>query len=124
MNQQKKQHGNRPSARSRVEEAVAAAAAGVPGVAYLRPGLVGVLRAHTARLMHGVARPDPVGGVRAALGPDRRTWQVEVKLTTLPGHRAVDVTREVRAAATAAAREVLADGGARVEVTVTVTGVL
>ncbi|MEU6737469.1 Asp23/Gls24 family envelope stress response protein [Streptomyces physcomitrii] len=112
------------SSRRQVEEAVAAAAAGVPGVAYLRPGLTGLLRARTARLVHGTAGPEPVSGVRVRLGADRSTWQIEVKLTTLTGHRAVDVTRAVRAAAVTAAGALLGVPEARVAVSVTVTGVL
>ncbi|MFF2848050.1 Asp23/Gls24 family envelope stress response protein [Streptomyces sp. NPDC058001] len=117
---------NAGTRRHTVEEAVADAAREVPGVAYLRPGLSGLLGGTTARIARATGRPEPVAGVRATPTEDRTGWHVDVKLTTLPGHRVVDVTRAVRDAAGAAARDALSgdDGRVTVTVRVTVTGSL
>ncbi|MFJ6571805.1 Asp23/Gls24 family envelope stress response protein [Streptomyces sp. NPDC091292] len=117
---------NAQTMRHSVEEAVADAAREVPGVAYLRPGLSGLLGGTTARIARATGRPEPVSGVRAVPTADRSGWRVDIKLTTLPGHRVVDVTRAVRDAAGAAARDTLSGEDERVTVTVrvTVTGTL
>ncbi|MEN8652416.1 hypothetical protein ABCR94_17875 [Streptomyces sp. 21So2-11] len=99
-----------------LERLAAAAALGVPGVAYLRPGLAGLLRGAPAQRQRGS------GGVRARATDDPRTWRIEVHLAVVRGHRALDVTRAVRAAVEAATTG--AGAGRPAGVTVTVTGVV
>lgn len=97
--------------------AAADAARRVPGVAFLKPGLAGRLRASAARVGRGATRlhADPAAGVRVRPGSP---WAVEVHLVLRHGHRALDVTRAVRAA--------VADsfGETPVHVTVTVSGMV
>lgn len=104
--------------RRTLEGTVADAVRPLPGVAYLRPALTDLLRGAAVR---------PVGsaGVRAAPAPDGRGWRIEVKLTTLRGHRALDVSRAVRDVARGAALALLdPEDAPGIGVTVTVTGVL
>ncbi|GHJ39190.1 Asp23/Gls24 family envelope stress response protein [Streptomyces sp. TS71-3] len=109
--------------RRAVEETVAAAAERVPGVAALTPRLSRLLGGtrHRVRTAGG---PAPVPGVHARLDAGRRTWQIEVRVSTVSGHRALDVTRAVRAAAAEAARGVLEGTGEAAAVTVTVTALV
>ncbi|MDJ0463033.1 hypothetical protein [Streptomyces sp. H27-C3] len=102
--------------RADLERLAAAAALGVPGVAYLRPGLADLLRGASAQRQRGS------GGVRARAIGDPPTWRIEVHLGVVRGYRALDVTRAVRAAVEAAATR--AGAGRPAAVTVTVTGVV
>ncbi|WP_369217821.1 hypothetical protein [Streptomyces flavofungini] len=113
-------------ASGELTEAVGRAVLATPGVAFLRPGLAQLIRASRA-----LARVRPGGG--ASGGPayasgvrltrDGGTWHAEVHVVLRRGHRAVDVTREVRAAVTGALRG--ASGAAHEpRVTVTVTGLV
>ncbi|MGW0565083.1 Asp23/Gls24 family envelope stress response protein [Streptomyces sp. NPDC003016] len=110
--------------RTRLERAAAEAALAVPGVAFLRPGIADVLRGATGQ------RPGGSGGVRARAAEGSGGWRIDVQLAVLRGHRAVDVTRAVRAAVEAAAAETAAGAAAaggrpvRAAVTVTVTGIV
>lgn len=112
-----------PAVAERVLRAAAAAAREVAGVAYLRPGLAEVLRGAGGRVGR---RP---AGVRVRPGPAAGSWEVRIELAAERGHRAVEVTRAVRAAVTGAVAEVLGTavpteaGAARVAVRVTVTDV-
>ncbi|GAA2374087.1 hypothetical protein GCM10010417_42180 [Streptomyces carpaticus] len=114
-----------PALAERVLRAAAAAAREVAGVAYLRPGLAEVLRGAGGRVAR---RP---AGVRVRPGRSAGSWEVHIELAAARGHRAVEVTRAVRAAVTGAVAEVLGSGGAvpegagaaRVAVRVTVTDV-
>ncbi|GHH85222.1 hypothetical protein GCM10018793_52380 [Streptomyces sulfonofaciens] len=110
--------------RQEIERTVAAAAGRVPGVASLSPRLPRLLRDGTARFVRAAGRGEQVPGVHARLDTDRHTWHVEVKVTTLSGHRALDVTRAVRAAADGAAHAALHGARDAVAVTVTVTAVV
>ncbi|WP_406138430.1 Asp23/Gls24 family envelope stress response protein [Streptomyces sp. NBC_01089] len=96
--------------RAQLSATVAEAALGVPGVAFLRPGLAGLLRTAGRSGPAGVriGRADTDGG---------DGWTAEVFVVLRQGHRAVDVTRAVRAAVLRA----VADPAA-VTVGVTVTG--
>ncbi|MFJ2769139.1 Asp23/Gls24 family envelope stress response protein [Streptomyces sp. NPDC087300] len=97
-----------------VTEAVRDAVLRTPGVAFLKPGLAELLR------------PSPLlptgrtAGVRVRRDKNTGNWQAEVQVVVARGHRALDVTREIRAAVAAAApRE-----AAGIAVTVTVTGLV
>ncbi|MGW3292417.1 Asp23/Gls24 family envelope stress response protein [Streptomyces xiamenensis] len=109
----------------RVRRAAFAAARGVEGVAFLRPGLADLLRPAGSGARRGPA------GVRVRPGRTAGSWEIRVELAAERGHRAVEVTRAVRAAVTGAVAEVLAPGGAgaggaateRVAVSVTVSDI-
>ncbi|MGA4846872.1 Asp23/Gls24 family envelope stress response protein [Streptomyces sp. G5(2025)] len=109
-------------------DTVARAVLGTAGVAFLRPGLAQLLRASgpfgRARTgTPGTGRPSHSSGVRVTpLGGTGR-WRVEVHVVLHRGHRAVDVTRAVRAAVTESLRGT-AEGALQVSVTVTVTGLV
>lgn len=98
---------------------VAKAVLAVPGVAFLRPGLADLLRTPAAaRLSRGPAAPPGLRVTRRA-----EEWSVEIKLVLRRGHRALDVTRAVRAAAESALRD-RTGRSTPVQVTVTVTGLV
>jgi uncharacterized alkaline shock family protein YloU len=109
-----------PGGRHALEHAVAKAAAQVPGVAFLRPGIADYLR--------GAARPrvlgrhgGPPAGVRVARRERTGRWEVHVQVVVRGGHRAVDVARAVRAAASEAVAAA-ADAPPALHVKVTVAG--
>ncbi|MFJ8795644.1 Asp23/Gls24 family envelope stress response protein [Streptomyces sp. NPDC102462] len=104
-------------------ERIAQAVADVPGVAFLRPGLAGLLRSSVAARATG-RRANPEASrarsaVRVGRGSAPGTLTVEVSVVLRRGHRAVDVTRAVRAAVRAAAGD-----RSPTRVTVTVTGLV
>ncbi|MFH9419697.1 hypothetical protein [Streptomyces sp. NPDC017529] len=101
---------------ARVLRAAAGAAEDTPGVAFLRSGLGALVRG-TVRRTGG-----QVAGVRAERGPGPGDWRIRVHLAVRRGHRALDVTREVRTRVAAAAGQALREpGGAAPSVAVTVT---
>ncbi|MEU1015188.1 hypothetical protein ABZ383_30615 [Streptomyces sp. NPDC005900] len=108
-------------------DAVARAVLGTAGVAFLRPGLAQLLRASgpLTRLNRdgggaGSGWSGRSAGVRVKGGGDAGRWHVEVHVVLHRGHRAVDVTRAVRAAVAETVREALgAPEPPRVSVTVT-----
>ncbi|MEW2529751.1 Asp23/Gls24 family envelope stress response protein [Streptomyces sp. NPDC047071] len=111
-------------------EAVAAAVGEVPGVAFLRPGLAGRLRATTMSAPRTNGAPTAstsgirVRGASSTRGArDADGLAVDVFVVVHRGHRAVDVTRAVREAVTRAARTTLATT-VPVRVTVTVSGIV
>jgi uncharacterized alkaline shock family protein YloU len=102
----------------RLARVVAEAAAGVPGVAFLRPRLSDLLRGSaTAARLRGAAGNRTPAGVRVRRDAATAPWRVEVHLTVRHGHRALDVAREVRAAGERAV------AGVPVEIAVTVAGI-
>ncbi|MFE2296429.1 Asp23/Gls24 family envelope stress response protein [Streptomyces sp. NPDC059452] len=107
--------------RDRLAEAAAGAAQDVPGVAFLRPGVVDLLR---TRAVDRAPRPATGSGARAQgvrVSRDAATgvWHIDIRLVLHRGHRALDVTRAVHAATLAALR-----AEPSVTVRVTVTGVV
>ncbi|MEV0126247.1 Asp23/Gls24 family envelope stress response protein [Streptomyces sp. NPDC050703] len=109
-------------------EAVGRAVLATPGVAFLRPGLAQLVRASRtlARVRPASGGPSYASGVRVTR--DAGAWHAEVHVVLRRGHRAVDVTREVRAAVADAVRRTAATPGApgvgEPRVTVTVTGLV
>ncbi|WP_241741386.1 Asp23/Gls24 family envelope stress response protein [Streptomyces sp. L2] len=111
-------------------ERIAQAVLGVPGVAFLRPGLAGLLRA-SASVMARVGDRSNAGeqwerertrsAVRVRRGAGQRTTAVEVSIVLSRGHRALDVARAVHAAVERAAAGPSGSDGADLGVTVTVT---
>ncbi|MEU6992890.1 Asp23/Gls24 family envelope stress response protein [Streptomyces sp. NPDC046465] len=103
-----------PGARA---DAVREAVLGTPGVAFLRPGLAELLRASNL-LTRGPAR---TAGVRLTRDGGSGRWHADIHVVLHRGHRAVDVTREVRAAVAEALGGTAGDASLP-RVTVTVTG--
>ncbi|MHC5909042.1 Asp23/Gls24 family envelope stress response protein [Streptomyces sp. S6] len=101
--------------RTLVEE-LATAVTGVPGVAFLRPGLTDRLRA--------LPRPAPhPAGVRMTRPDGEGPWHVEIHVVALRQARAVDVARGVRDEVRRRLA-VLTSPESPARVTVTVTGLL
>ncbi|MGI5447174.1 Asp23/Gls24 family envelope stress response protein [Streptomyces sp. CA-243310] len=98
----------------------------VAGVAFLRPGLSGLLRASASGIAwRGVARtPGAAPGVRVERGATGQVVSAEVEVVLHRSYRAVDVTRAVREAVRAAVREPSTPVPVTVRVTVTVTGIV
>ncbi|AYA20234.1 hypothetical protein DCW30_16325 [Streptomyces alfalfae] len=113
-------------ASGELTEAVGRAVLATAGVAFLRPGLAQLVRASRtmARVRPGGAAsggPSYASGVRVTR--DAGNWHAEVHVVLRRGHRAVDVTRAVRAAVTEAVRRA-AGTADDPRVTVTVTGLV
>ncbi|MEW1631423.1 Asp23/Gls24 family envelope stress response protein [Streptomyces sp. NPDC089173] len=110
--------------RDRLAEAAAGAAQEVTGVAFLRPGVVDLLRTRVAERAPRLATPTGARtqGVRVSRDEAAGSWHIDIRLVLHRGHRALDVTRAVHAATLAAVRAEPA--AAPVTVTVTVTGVV
>ncbi|MDH6549971.1 hypothetical protein [Streptomyces sp. SAI-041] len=86
-----------PAHAALVEQA-AAAAAGVRGVAFLRPGLADRLRSVRHRPAHGDGSTGGTpAGVRMTRPDADGPWYVEIHVVALREARAVDVARAVRA---------------------------
>ncbi|WP_108987728.1 hypothetical protein [Streptomyces coelicoflavus] len=102
--------------RDAVAGTVARVAAGVPGVAFLRPGLADLFRS-SARTASRAAAGDTPAGVRVSRASEAGPWEVDVQIVVHRGHRAVAVARAVRDAVTAA----LSGAAPGAQVTVTVT---
>ncbi|NHI06259.1 hypothetical protein STPH2_1622 [Streptomyces sp. KO7888] len=105
--------------RDAVAGTVARVAAGVPGVAFLRPGLADLFRRSSARTASRAAAGGTPAGVRVSRASGAGPWEVDVQIVVHRDHRAVAVARAVRDAVTAALSE--AAPGAQVTVTVTNT---
>ncbi|XKK62376.1 Asp23/Gls24 family envelope stress response protein [Streptomyces sp. ARC32] len=102
--------------RDAVAGTVARVAAGVPGVAFLRPGLADLFRSSARTASRAAARDTPAG-VRVSRASGAGPWEVDVQIVVHRDHRAVDVARAVRDAVTAA----LSGAAPGAQVTVTVT---
>ncbi|MFJ1800675.1 MULTISPECIES: Asp23/Gls24 family envelope stress response protein [unclassified Streptomyces] len=106
--------------RDRVAVAAAEAARGVPGVAFLRPGVADLLRARIAERtpFRAPQNGNRAPGVRVGRDEDDG-WHIDIRFVLCRGHRALDITRAVRAAVVAAL-----PGEPVVSVRITVTGVV
>lgn len=113
-----------PPLQERVTRAATDAAAAVPGVAQLRPGLADLVRTRAAELLRagagGGGAPLPSGiRVRRERAPDG--WRVQVRLAVEHGRQALGVARAVRTAVADAVRAELGPGAGSTPVSVTVT---
>jgi hypothetical protein len=102
---------------TRIRGAAAAAVRRVPGVVFPRPA------PGPAELLSGPAgryARDPAG-VQVGPAAEPGGWDIRVELAVGRGHRALDVTRAVRAAVTEAVAGVLAEEKAAPQARVTVT---
>lgn len=104
--------------RDQVAVAAAEAARGVPGVAFLRPGVADLLRARIAERTPFRAPQNGAPGVRVGRDEDDG-WHIDIRFVLCRGHRALDITRAVRAAVVVAL-----PGEPVVSVRITVTGVV
>ncbi|MEU1047333.1 Asp23/Gls24 family envelope stress response protein [Streptomyces sp. NPDC005897] len=102
--------------RDALADTVARVAADVPGVAFLRPGLVDLLRA-PARTGPPRAAGRTPAGVRVSRASGAQPWEVDVQIVVHRDHHALTVARAVRDAVAAA----LSGAAPGVQVTVTVT---
>lgn len=96
---------------ARLTETAAETARRTPGVAFLRPGFAELVRRSGAGS----------GSVRVRRRSDPERWEVELYFAVASGHRALDVTRAVRASVTAAVTAALPEPVPAVSVTTTVT---
>ncbi|MEV2250308.1 Asp23/Gls24 family envelope stress response protein [Streptomyces sp. NPDC050147] len=104
-------------------DAVIEAVLDTPGVAFLRPGLVDLLRS-SAVLRRGLpSTPAGSAGVQVRREKSGRGWSVEVYVVLHRGRRTLDVTREVRSAAAKAVERVTGEPAAT-GISVTVTGLV
>ncbi|WP_329229434.1 hypothetical protein [Streptomyces canus] len=114
-----------PAHADLVEQA-AAAAAGVSGVAFLRPGLADRLRSVRHRATNGTGGAPtgaPPAGVRMTRPDADSPWHVEIHVVALREARTVDVARAVRV--TVARRlGALSPPQPAPRITVTVTGLV
>jgi len=103
-------------------EHIAEAVAGVPGVAFLRPGLAGLLRASPSGKGMLSGR-----GARSAVRITRtrtpRSLAIEVSVVLRSSPRALDLTRAVRAAVLETVRTQLGPD-VQARVTINVTGLI
>ncbi|MBV2352918.1 hypothetical protein KUM39_00855 [Streptomyces sp. J2-1] len=100
-------------------EAIATAVRGVPGVAFLSPGLTGRLRS----VLPG-ATPDRASsaGLRINRPTDDGPWRIDVRIVARADARVLDVGRATRSAVTECVA--VADPARSAEVSVTVTGIV
>jgi hypothetical protein len=101
-------------------EEIARTVEGVPGVAFLRPGLAGRLRSALPRPQEGRVRT-PTAGVRLSRPGGAEPWHVEIHLVALGQARALDVARAARRSVEAYLLSMF-PSEASAHVTVTVTG--
>lgn len=99
-------------------EAVQEAVLGTRGVAFLRPGLADLFRA-AAPLRRGAGAAPRSSAVRISRDKAGAGWHAEIYVVLRRGHRALDVTRELRAAVTQTLERLT---GELSRVSVTVTG--
>ncbi|WP_326762570.1 hypothetical protein [Streptomyces phaeochromogenes] len=85
------------TAHAKLVEEVATAVQGVPGVAFLRPGLADRLRSAPARPTPGTGGAPPAG-VRMTRPDGEGPWYVEIHVVALRRARTLDVARLVRSA--------------------------
>ncbi|MFH8992602.1 Asp23/Gls24 family envelope stress response protein [Streptomyces sp. NPDC017940] len=104
-----------------LEDTVGAAVLATRGVAFLRPGLAGLLRSSVGL---GAARGGAgASGVRVRRHKGSEGLDIQVYVVLNRGHRALDVTRAVRSAVLDALRTEAGDNGSA-QIEVTVTGVV
>ncbi|MFG2623087.1 hypothetical protein ACGFXC_36300 [Streptomyces sp. NPDC048507] len=102
-----------------LDEALALAVRGVPGVAFLTPGLTDRLRSAFPDRRDA---PRPASGLRIRYDGDTGRCDVDVRIVTFAESRALDVARNTRAAVYEALRELGTAAAADTSVTVTITG--
>ncbi|WP_328467603.1 hypothetical protein [Streptomyces sp. NBC_00448] len=114
-----------PAAREVLTAQVATAVREVPGIAFLKPSLSGLLRASIRSTTQGASRQS-TEGVRLTSGEGRPSWTVSVHVVARRGHRALDVARAIREAATAALAVTSVNGQSPPPVTVsgTISGIV
>ncbi|MEU9027137.1 Asp23/Gls24 family envelope stress response protein [Streptomyces sp. NPDC048383] len=104
-----------------LDQALARIVREVPGVAFLTPGFTDRLR--TAFQGPQAAARTP-SGLRISRSRATGRWEIDVRVVTLSGSRALDVTRATRSAVLTHLLAHHSPGTAGAAVTVTVTGVV
>lgn len=108
------------TAHTTLVEQVATVVEGVPGVAFLKPGLADRLRSALARPARHADR-DRHAGVRITLPDDGGPWRVEIHVVVDRRARVLDVARGIRADVEGHMASLVPERPAP-RVTVTVTG--
>ncbi|MFJ9428447.1 hypothetical protein ACIRQY_02185 [Streptomyces sp. NPDC101490] len=104
--------------RVTLSEEIARAVLEVPGVAFLRPRLSGLLRSSA-----GAPGPDGTSaGISVREAEGGGSWDVGVRLVALSNDRTLEVARAARRAVEDRLESLLPGGAAHAHVTVTVTG--
>ncbi|WP_062212037.1 hypothetical protein [Streptomyces sp. NBRC 109706] len=117
---------SRGETEARLREVVVAAVRRVPGVAFPASGIGGLLRGGRRPVGEGSSGRGPSGrgssgGVRVSALPGGG-FAIRVAIAVHGGHRALEVTRAVRRAVTAAVGDEFPGGPLGVTVTVTSVG--
>ncbi|MFD4370691.1 hypothetical protein [Streptomyces sp. NPDC058486] len=116
---------SQPLTRAALADDIARTARNVPGVAFLRPGLSGLLRAGLPVASRTTAASSSSAGVRVRGGDGTSPLQVEVRLVALRSRRSVDVARAARTAVEARLAALLpAQTVGAAQVSVTITGLV
>ncbi|MFF8507618.1 hypothetical protein ACF064_05945 [Streptomyces sp. NPDC015492] len=111
--------------RAALAEDIARTARDVPGVAFLRPGLAGLLRAGRPATSGATAVTSSSAGVRLRGGAGSSPLEVEVRLVAMRSRRTVEVARATRSAIEARLAALLPEQSAEAtRVSVTVTGLV
>ncbi|MEV7433688.1 hypothetical protein AB0465_35680 [Streptomyces griseoviridis] len=113
----------RYTAHATLTEEIARAVVEVPGVAFLKPGLSGLVRSTLARGERGTGPATP-SGVRLTRSGDGEPWRVEIHLVALRHSRTVDVARATRSAVEERMAALFPTEAAGARVSVTVTGLV
>ncbi|MET7451926.1 hypothetical protein ABZT03_08535 [Streptomyces sp. NPDC005574] len=104
-------------------EEIARAVREVPGVAFLKPALTGLLHSAASRTPQPAA-PLARAGVRVIRPSGAEPWDVDVRLVALRHARAVDVARAARRAVEARMTALVPAQETPARVSVTVTGLV
>ncbi|MDT0437326.1 hypothetical protein ABZ439_10205 [Streptomyces sp. NPDC005840] len=113
----------RYTAHATLTEEIARAVAEVPGVAFLKPGLGGLVR--TTLTPDGRwAGSAAQAGVRLTRSGDGGPWRVEIHLVALRHTRTVDVARAARRAVEERMGDLFPAEASGARVSVTVTGLV
>ncbi|MFJ6104416.1 hypothetical protein ACIQHY_25840 [Streptomyces sp. NPDC092359] len=108
--------------RVTLSEEIARAVLEVPGVAFLRPRLSGLLRPSAGASGTDGASPGTSAGISVREAEGGGSWDVGVRLVALSNDRTLEVARAARRAVEDRLESLLPGGAARAHVTVTVTG--
>ncbi|MEK9518554.1 hypothetical protein MIU24_03910 [Streptomyces venezuelae] len=114
-----------PLTRAALAEDIARTARDVTGVAFLRPGLAGLLRARRPAPAETTVATSSSAGVRLRGGAGTSPLQVEIRLVAVRSRRTVDVARATRSAVEARLAALLpAQTVGAAQVSVTITGLV
>ena len=113
----------RTAVHATLTEEIARAVEDLPGVAFLRPGLTGLLRSALPRPDRSTATTASAG-VRVSRPSGAEPWRVEISLVALRHMRGVDVARAARCAVEERVAALFPTETTPAQVSVTVTGLV